>query len=208
MEGGEKTNAYKNQPQDFKKTYMSDRTIFDYMENLEIPESEIAKEGLILDIGAGAQQKLAHEAGVLGMKSKIYSLDPRLGLDEEKDLSLPRGTVEERKMGRKEHHGLSVAGTAQKLPFLNEAFDNIYALFSVPYYIEAPEEIRSTLSEIWRVTRAGGTIRFYPILKEQVAVVENYFKNLSDAQYTMKLKSTDPDGGEDWLAVIKKIRRF
>lgn len=184
---------------DFRETILTNRGLFEYLEDLEIPEADFNNpNALILDLGAGIQQRLAKEAGALHLKSKIISVDPRLGLREEEDLALPSTERDMRVVGRKNPAPRSLAATAEALPFRDGTFERIYALYSVPYYLSHPEEIEATIYEVLRVLRPEGVFRAYPILEEQVDLIRGILGKRTDIAFDIKEKE------EDFLLVLTK----
>ena len=152
------------------------------------------------------KQEFAKEVKEMGLKSKIVSVDPRLGLSEQEDLSLLKEPDRKQKRleGRKNAQPMSVAGISEALPFKENSFDKIYALYSVPYYLKNPQEIQNTLQEMIRTLKSGGTIKAFPVLKEQIKIVGNYLDGLPDIEFSLVLKKKYNEYDEEWLIEIKK----
>ena len=131
----------------YKSPEFSDEDKFrQYMEELDLAPSDFDKK--ILDVGSGASQfaKWAKEHHV---SNQIYSLEP---LED---------SLEKSK---------STKGRAEDIPFQDESFDLVISSGAIPqifsgveYKKKMEEKIRQSLSEIVRVTRKGGEIRFGPI---------------------------------------------
>lgn len=195
---------------DIKKTYMSDRSVFDYVNKLEVTEKELDDpDALIIDLGSGTMQNLAKDVRELGLKSKIISIDPRLGLDMKEDLELPLSSRNDRRFGRKNPEPLTIAALGQELPIKNESVHNIFALYSVPYYLENQGEIEDNLSEMIRVLKPGGAIRIFPIMQNQLSQVEDFLKKQKNIKSSFSLKESGKDSItgekiEDWLLIIEK----
>lgn len=195
---------------DIKKTYMSDRGIFDYMNKLGVTEKELDDpDALIIDLGSGTMQNLAKDVRELGLRSKIISIDPRLGLNADEDLNLPLSSKEDRELGRKNPEPLTLAAFGQALPIKNESVHNIFALYSVPYYLENQGEIEDNLSEMIRVLKPGGAIRIFPIMQNQLSQVEDFLKKQKNIKSSFSLKESGKDSItgekiEDWLLIIEK----
>lgn len=190
---------------DIKKTYMSDRGLLDYLKGLEIQTDELEdKNGIILDLGAGAAQNLAKDIRELNLNVKVISVDPRLALTQAVELGLPGGSSQTRKRGKINPEVGSLAAYSDNLPFKDNSFEDIYAFYSVPFYLENQEEIQKTLTEMIRVTKNKGEIRAFPILKEQVSYVRSFLSQKEGIDYELKLKEAYEDGNEDWLLIIHK----
>ena len=212
-ESGEKISAREELKSDFRDAALTERGFFTrgerlgYFDIFKISEKDLDDpDALILDLGAGTQQELAREVKGLGLKAKIISTDPRLGLSEEEDLSLlPKSEKQNRLMGRgKNAQPMSLAGLSEALPFKEGSFDKIYALYSVPYYLKNPQEIQNTLQEMIRALKSGGIIKAFPVLKEQIKIVSDYLDGLPDVEFNPILKKRYNEYDEDWLIEIKK----
>jgi ubiquinone/menaquinone biosynthesis C-methylase UbiE len=209
---GEKTSVCEQLKSDFRECALTKRGLFTkddrvgYFDIFKISENDFDDpNALILDLGAGMQQEFAREVKKLGLKSKIISVDPRLGLSEEEDLSLlPKSERQERLEGRKNVQPMSVAATSEALPFKEGSFDKIYALYSVPYYLKNSQEIKTTLEEMIRTLKSGGIIKAFPVDKNQIEAVKKIVSGISGIEFNATLKDKYNDYGEDWLIEIKK----
>lgn len=192
---------------DFRKSYMSDRGLFEYVEILGISEKELNNpETVILDLGAGARQLFAREAQTLHLKAWIISVDPRLALPTETDLNLPGGPKEERRTGRQQAADDSLAASAEALPFKDGVIEKIYALFSIPYYLDKPEQIQRALGEMLRILKPGGIIKMFPIMDDQIEIVSKFLLTQDQISFEREArKSLDPeDQSTDWLITVQK----
>lgn len=186
---------------------MTDRGIFEYMRELDVSEEELNDpETLILDLGAGEQQNLAKEVHQFSLRSKVLSIDPRLGLSQEKDLSLPTMSKERRLEGRKNPEPLTIAASSDALPLKNESVKHVYALYSVPYYLENPEQILKTLMEAIRVTKPGGSIKIFPIIESQLTDVTNALSSINGIRYSFILRERDKAENDRLLVIDKEAR--
>ncbi len=191
------------------KTTLTERGVTRYMELLNISEDELNDpHSLILDLGAGTEQNFAKEVRKLNLKSKIVSLDPRLGLSEAEDIDnlFAKPHKEARIRGRKNPETKTAAGLSASLPFVDNVFDHIYALYSVPYYLNYrnPSEVSETLQEMLRVLKPGGVIRVFPVENEQLNIIKNFLKSMDNVSFV--LEKTETSDGDDYgsLLVISK----
>ncbi len=184
---------------------LSSRGMSEYMNLLELTEEELNNENsLLLDLGAGIQQNFAKEARELGLKSKIISVDPRLGLEEGEDLSsIKQPDKEKRIQGRKNAESNTIAALSDALPFKNESFNHVYAVFSIPYYLESSEEIEKSLSEIIRVLKPGGDAKLFPVSIATKKNVISFLDTRDDVVYFHHRQGEDY-GAENDLFIINK----
>lgn len=197
------------------ETYLSDRGIRDYIKNLDISETDLDVPGaVILDLGAGTEQNLAKEVRERSLRSKIISIDPRLGLHAVEDLLLmkeqqsEKQNIKKRIRNRKNVEPLTIAALSQNLPLREGAVDHIYALYSVPYYLEGDVGgIKKTLHEAVRVLKPGGTIRTFPITEDNLADVKNILEKIKNINFTLTpdlFQKDNIDNKKDYLLIIKK----
>ncbi|MEK7608234.1 MAG: hypothetical protein AAB495_01515 [Patescibacteria group bacterium] len=164
-----------------KYSYMSDRGIFRYLDCLSLTEEELNDpESIILDLGSGTEQNFAKEARLLGLKSTVISMDPRLALNEKEDLSMPHSDKEARIRGRDNPEPKTIAAIGGALPFKDGSIKKIYALYSVPYYLNDKEAIEKNLCEMIRVLSPHGTAKVFPIPPEQERLVGEALDKKSD----------------------------
>ena len=203
----EKPPSFRSNVED---TYMSDRGIRDYIKNLDIQEKDLYDpEAVILDLGSGIQQDLAKEINKRTPRPKIISIDPRLGLNLEEDLSLMKDDAEKdqqrRVGGRKNPEPLTIAALSQNIPLKDNSVEHVYALYSVPYYLESDiEGIKKTLHEVIRVTKPGGSIRAFPVVEDRLVDIQNVLQKIKGISFTLTEKESKLDNSVDWLLVIRK----
>ena len=169
-----------------------------YVYNLNIPPEELDQNWRILDLGSGARQNLARDCQSAQLRSRIFSLDPRLAMSDLEDVNrgLFRGVrstdERERLYGRRFPQPLTLAGDGTQLPFANSAFKRVYAHYSVPMYLDEgqrvisktdEDKIATSISEIKRVLEPGGIARIYPVPKDQLATVEKSLRELGLRPY-------------------------
>lgn len=187
----------------FREAMLTPRDIFEYIKVFDIKDEDLNDpNATILDLGAGLRQELARQAKELNLQSKIVSLDPKLGLSLEKDLALLAYSQDrkEREDARKNLPPMPIAAISTALPFKEHSFDKIYALYSVPYYLESPQEIKVTLEEMIRTTKDGGTIKAFPLDKNQATITKQILNHLPNLEFNLEEKVKN----EDWLLTIKK----
>jgi SAM-dependent methyltransferase len=147
-------------------TILKNRSFDDYKRELQIPEGEVFRDSIaILDLGSGERQQFARDLysnTSFSRKSLIVSLDPRMGLSVEQDVK-DRCNEEIRREGRINPVKNTLAGVSFNLPFKNESFDYIYALWSIPRYFDPlDEEYAASFREVYRVLKPGGEFRAFP----------------------------------------------
>lgn len=192
--------------ENLRDTYMSDRGFFEYLKQFDITKEELDDpDSLICDLGSGTRQDFAREVRELGLKSKIISIDPRLGLAESEDLALPASSKNERLRGRKNPEPLTLAALSESIPLKSKSVNRVYASYSVPYYLENPDEITRTIKEMVRVVKPGGTIKIFPVIPGHRKIIEKALLVLKDVNYNFTLKGISRED-EDWLLVIEKRR--
>jgi len=198
-------NSEQKQPvekQNFRDASLTDRGIDDYIKDLDISEEELKDPNMrILDLGSGIQQELSRQSKERGYESKIVSVDPKLSLSLEKDLSKLEfsGDRLKRIQARKNLPDDTLAAVAQDLPFKDNSFDRVFAMWSVPGYIQDPQEIRVVLKEMIRVVKDGGIVKAYPLLDEQAPIIRDFLADQPDLEFFI-------DETRDLLA-IKKIKK-
>ncbi len=178
---------------------MARRGLADYMDMLKLTEKDFDDPDLlILDLGSGEEQNFAKDIHKYNLRSKIISLDPKLGLSDEEDLSpisKASDKVLRRMRGRKNPESGTVAGLSNELPFLDNVFSRIYAVYSAPYYLRHPEEIGQSLKEMIRVVKPGGQIKAFPIEPEQLDVVKEFLENSENVSFSVEHIKTLTDYG-------------
>lgn len=201
-------------PSSFKSkvegTFLSDRGVSDYVESLDIQEADLDDpNAVILDLGSGLEQNFAKEMRERSLRAKVVSIDPRFGLRPTEDVALMEMDEHEevgrqkRAKNRQMPEPLTIAALSGALPFKENSIQQVYALFSVPYYLENKEEIKNTIYEAVRILKPGGSIRAFPVIKEHVDDVQDIVKGIKDVTFTLTLKRK-MDEDEDWLLVVNK----
>ena len=195
-----------NLKKDSEEIATTSRRLADYMDMLKLAEDEFDNpDSLILDLGSGIEQNLAKDIRQRGLKSKIISLDPKLGLSDEEDLSgIGQDLDKEIRMkARKNAESGTVAGLSNELPFSDNVFKRIYAIYSAPYYLNHPEDIKKTLREMIRVLKPGGIVKAFPIEEEQVEVLQSLLESSDNINFSIKRIATKTDYG-NLLTINKK----
>jgi len=148
-----------------------DRGLSFYSKKLGIEPRELEGKK-ILDLGSGKTDKFARDLSKNGINCDVVSLNPDL-IDEEK----------RKEVRAFQHEGKLVAGIGEELPFQNNSFDGIYALFSASSYSKPslkPENFSLWTQEALRVLKPGGEIRIAPVSQEELQVYEDRFTGLAD----------------------------
>lgn len=185
---------------------LTHRGLFEYLDKLNLTEKELNDPNtLLLDLGSGTKQDFAREMKFLDLKSQVISVDPRLALPLEKDLAIPGTDRQARREGRLNPVENSIAALGEALPFRSNSFEKIYAMYSVPFYLEQKADILATLKEIHRVLKPGGEFKGFPIIKDQKEILEPLLAELNDIHASFELKYSDDEGDEEWLLTFKKI---
>jgi hypothetical protein len=170
-----------------RTVWMTARGMESYRERLQIPDHELDTPGrLVLDLGAGAQQELAKDARLAGLRSIVASVDPSLGKSVADDLAslaphagkfrpgadhwfLTPG--EYRYLGRLNPERFTATDESE-LPF--KQYDSVYAQYSIPYYT-APDELEGAMARINGLLAPRGNARVYPIRPCQIAPIRGWF---------------------------------
>jgi SAM-dependent methyltransferase len=139
-------------------TMFTNRSLKFYCDTFNIaPESLYGKT--VLNLGAGKRQRFEKEAEKFG--ASVVSLSPEykkwLRRRLAKGLSKNKNYFKERQ---------AVAGEAQHLPFLDNSFDMIFAVYSVPFYLHYDSEKKLGLEEIIRTCKPEGQIYITPLGQE------------------------------------------
>lgn len=135
------------------------RTLDDYEEMLNFNRKELENK-MVLDLGAGPGARLSKDLKKAGIKAEVVSLSPDYANSKySKEL---KPTIFERYKISKDRNKkeLAIAGIAEKLPFKEESFDRILALFSVSVWAES--KYKEWLPEIMRVLKSEGCARIGP----------------------------------------------
>lgn len=172
-----------------KLAALTDRSMETYVRTLDIPPEELDAEGhRILDVGSGTQQGLAKAVNEAGLRSQVISIDPRLALTEEEDLS-PTSLFtppQTRLLGRAMPQPGTMAAFSTHLPVADATMDNVYASYSVPYYLRDNGDVKQTMSEMFRALKPGGTARVYPIPSARVGAVQEALNDAGITDYSLQ----------------------
>lgn len=117
-------------------------------------------EGLkVLDLGTGETERFSRELKNSGIDATVINLNPDYSMEKTR-----------KTLGRAlDRTKISVAATAQELPFKDESFDRALGLYSVTVFADPgpiggnPEATKLWISEVNRVLKPGGEARFAPI---------------------------------------------
>ena len=110
----------------------------------------------VLDLGCGPEVKFARELTEASVDAKIVSLSA--DFYDQKYLDVARSVYD----------GQLVAGLAQELPFEDNSFDRIFALYVEDHFISL-DIYESAIREMARVLARGGVAKMGPLLKAQMA---------------------------------------
>ena len=161
-------------------TAPTDRGFSEYLNLLRIPKREI-KNSLILDLGSGFNQQFSRDVKDKLPTSKVICLDPSLYLGTTYYPSDFEGDKNPQER-RKRIENLSIAADGDALPFKQNSFDRVYALYSVPWQTYA-EDTEKVLTNACKVLKTRGIFRAYPILDVQVYEVENVLQKIPDISF-------------------------
>lgn len=183
----EGTNLY----QLVQHTAMTERRLSAYVSSMHIPPNELDTTGsIVLDLGSGSRQGLAREAAAAGLRTKVVSLDPRMALPAQTDLSLTVNNMQERLLGRANPQPYTVAALGSALPFADNSFNAVYASWSLPYYSRTADDALSSIREMLRVTKPGGVVRAVPVPSRFDSIIDG----LTDIS-TPRLTRVEHGGG-------------
>ncbi len=151
-----------------------ERGLKDYEGYLGFKGEEL-KGKIVLDLGSGETELFSRELSQSTPDVKVIALNPDYSAERF------RKTMESIPGWQRK----SVAAIGQELPFKDEMFDRIYALYSVTAFssphlqLGNPEAARQWMSEIVRVLKPGGEARLAPILTStEEAVRKGDYKEL------------------------------
>lgn len=131
---------------------LTDRSLLEYCARFGF-EPEDLRDKIILDVGSGRKETFSKQAAEYG--AIVYSISPSLkkwvARKFVKGLILP-----DKKWQRK-----SVAAKAQNIPFADESFDIVTALWSVPVY-NVFSDMHQSIKEMLRVLKPDGKLYISP----------------------------------------------
>lgn len=140
--------------------FTDEDTFREYMEDLDLTPKDFDKK--ILDVGSGSGQfaKWAKEHGV---SSEIYSVDRSADSNE---------------------HDKSVKGSVESMPYKDGAFDLVVSHAAIPQIFVGlefknirEEKIRESISEMLRVVKLSGEVRFGPTIVDSKDPWRQNFQN-------------------------------
>jgi hypothetical protein len=156
-------------PRETSPQYMErDRYGYEYF--LGVNPSELVGKR-VLNIGSGDTGIYEKDLAQKGID--VITMSPYLGADNFGAKRMRENYTEKisRKMKRflfkGERFPSAIAGWAEALPIVDQAIDEVFALYSVPLYSEK-NEYTTVLQEIFRVLRDPGKARLYPLSKEMI----------------------------------------
>ncbi len=135
----------------------------------------------ILDVGAGASDAVKR---LSDLGADAYAIDPRYrSRSDLKGLVRKHNKVLEGEDSARREQALesfmeSIKNTPERyktasatdIPFTNDFFDIVYSRIAVTYYLDVDRDIFSkAVSECIRVTKPGGSIRFFPYREAEPA---------------------------------------
>lgn len=144
---GEFTNADRRWWEQFAKdTNISSRDLAKYQKYLQITHDDLhqLKGKTVLDIGSGENQTMQRE--IKSQYPTIHLVSTTLHHREGMPTESP-----------------TVVAYAQEQPFADESFDEVWALFSTPYYLPDVASLTAVFQEIVRVLKPGGWARIAPV---------------------------------------------
>ncbi|MBI1974851.1 MAG: class I SAM-dependent methyltransferase [Parcubacteria group bacterium] len=140
------------------------------------------KNKAVLDLGSGYAM-LAQDLAEQGIKN-VISLDPFTVPKESfkpSETDAPKRRGDELRAAKER----AVHGFGEALPFRNDTFDLIVAMYSVPYYTETPQQARVIFWEIWRTLKPGGEARIFPLVEAREENAREW-----DDRYKVRSKDT------------------
>lgn len=183
-----------------------DRALFVHEDLLGFSAAELPPDSTLLVVGSGATRKFERQLYDARPDVLAVSLDPllRYGIQERHLESVRWGgrrKGSEYYIKKDEFPGQITNGDAyfrraamcggfvlqqdtgempeihyNYLPFRSNVFDTVLGLHSVPQYT-APEHIPPLMAEVVRVTKPGGRVMLYPILKPDIPIISRIIRN-------------------------------
>ncbi len=138
------------------------RSLKDYEQDLGFKKEDLnTKE--VLDLGSGESERLARELKSNGITANVVSLNPDYVVESYERYRKAYENFPGREKGK------SVAAIGQNLPFKDESFDAIFALWSISEYLQKEDELEKAFREVYRVLKPGGTARISPFSFRQTS---------------------------------------
>lgn len=192
-------------PDPRKESHTTVRGIEEVNVFLGIKESDLRNKD-ILDLGSGN----AHVAQGLSGKAKVYSIDAYL-TPVEPHKSPGDSTPRYGKEAYENAKSRAVIGLAEQLPFKEESFDYVLALFSVPFH--SPDEIHleQALREVVRVLKPNGEARLGPVhmeikdsVRHSMQNIENIIGKIPNCNY--EIQALEAGSYPLHVLIIRKIK--
>lgn len=142
--------------------FVTDRSLSEYERRLGIDIRDFNRKK-ILDIGSGERERFSREASKYG--AEVYSVNPALVKPSVAD----RATQDYEDLPP--YQGKSVAGIGESLPFQDNSFDSVVAMY---VYMHVDKDKREDfLNEAIRVMSSESFFYLYPLQKSDVDFVSS-----------------------------------
>ncbi|MFC1617837.1 class I SAM-dependent methyltransferase [Patescibacteria group bacterium] len=186
-------------------------------------ESEEAKGKRVLNIGSGRKGKFEDKMQQKG--ASVFTITPAFNAADTTGQSMrlryyPKGWKKTalRQAGKvmKSMRGKEwadqpkpVAAFAEDLPFRDQSFDLITALYSVPLYTEKYEqEYRDLFSGIARVLKSEGTAKLFPIAEKEKGAIEQILREDKEISFDFKEIEEDKEDRASYREENQKTYRL
>jgi len=191
------------------------RSLEKYEEILGFKKEDLEGK-VVLDLGSGPGARFAKDLERSGVRAEVVSLSP--DYVDERHRKLLKITLSERLkklVGLEEvNQKANIAATAENLPFKDESFDKILALFSVSSW--SASRYKQWLPEIMRILKSGGDVRIGPfhqptgfdrVDSAYLTAIEEREKYIDDLEYKHEFIAVSEAGkGDRTLIIYKKLR--
>jgi len=137
-----------------ENSMITDRSLEEYCRYFNFTPEEL-KGKKILDIGSGKKETFSKEAAKYG--AEVVSISPELRRWYKRK-RLKGWLISDSEWQRR-----SIAARAQKLPFKDNYFDIITAVYSIPHYSPSHQDTYVSIQEMLRVLKKGGKVYIAPI---------------------------------------------
>ena len=135
-----------------------ERGLETYQDYLGIKKEDLRGKD-ILDLGSGETERFSRELKAAGIDANVICVNPDYSIERfrKANSALP------------DWQKKSVAAIAQELPFKDECFDEVFAVYSITVFASPSkiggniEATKRWLSEIVRVLKPGGEARIMPL---------------------------------------------
>ena len=155
------TKIERQKPQLFEGTTentgsLEGRSLFEYEQTLGFQKKDLSGK-TVLDFGSGPTERLSRELKDNNIDANIISVNPDYKTKRYRDQVTTSPDWQKK----------SVAAVGQELPFLDNSFDEVLALYSVSSYVD--DRFDQVLLEIYRILKPGGTARIAPFMAERLS---------------------------------------